>query len=61
VFSSSSRSHLDRMRQGRLSEFDFGYSNRVALAVDDQDRADKAIGGMVGKRFRYRRPDSAPT
>jgi hypothetical protein len=42
--------HLHRY----LEEFDFRYSNSVALGVDDQDRADKAIKGMVGKRLTYR-------
>jgi hypothetical protein len=41
-----------------LSEFDFRYSNRVALGVDDQDRAVKALKGAVGKRLTYRGPAS---
>jgi hypothetical protein len=44
--------HLHRY----LAEFDFRYSNRIGLGVDDQDRADKAIRGMVGKRLTYRGP-----
>jgi hypothetical protein len=31
-----------------LAEFDFRYSNRIALGVDDQDLANKAIREMVG-------------
>jgi transposase-like protein len=50
VYQHCSEKHLHRY----LSEFDFRYSNRVALGVDDQDRADKTIKGMVGKRLTYR-------
>jgi len=32
-----------------LAEFDFRCSNRIALGVDDQDRADKTIKGMVAR------------
>lgn len=44
--------HLHRY----LAEFDFRYSNRVALGVDDVDRADRALKGIVGKRLTYRTP-----
>jgi hypothetical protein len=37
-----------------LSEFDFRYSNRVALGVNDGERADLAIKGSAGKRLMYR-------
>jgi len=37
-----------------LAEFDFRYSNRIALGVDDRDRADKTIRGMVDKRLTCR-------
>jgi hypothetical protein len=37
-----------------LSEFNFRYSNRIALGLDDQDRTDEAIKGIVGKRLTYR-------
>ena len=37
-----------------LAEFDFRYSNRSALGVDDQNRADRALRGIVGKRLTYR-------
>jgi hypothetical protein len=43
VYQHCSEKHLHRY----LSEFDFRYNNRIALGVDDQDRADKAIKGMV--------------
>jgi transposase-like protein len=53
VYQHCSEKHLHRY----LAEFDFRYSNRIGVGVDDQDRADKAIRGMVGKRLTYRGPD----
>jgi transposase-like protein len=55
VYQHCSEKHLHRY----LAEFDFRYSNRIALGVDDQDRADKAIKGMVGKRLTYRPADNS--
>lgn len=49
-----SKKHLHRY----LAEFDFRYSNRIALGVDDQARAVEALRGVVGKRLTYRGPDS---
>ena len=37
-----------------LAEFDFRYNNRVKLGVDDAERADIALAGIVGKRLTYR-------
>jgi hypothetical protein len=42
--------HLHRY----LAEFDFRYNNRMALKVNDQERADNALKGIVGKRLTYR-------
>jgi transposase-like protein len=42
--------HLHRY----LSEFDFRYSNRMALGVHDAARADIMLAGVVGKRLTYR-------
>jgi hypothetical protein len=42
-----------------LAEFDFRYSNRVALGTDDVTRADLALAGVKGKRLTYRRADKA--
>jgi transposase-like protein len=44
-----SEAHLHRY----LAEFDFRYSNREKLGVDDTARADLAIKGVVGKRLTY--------
>ncbi len=41
--------HLHRY----LAEFDFRYSNRVALGVNDIGRTDHMIRGIVGKRLTY--------
>jgi transposase-like protein len=46
-----SEQHLHRY----LTEFDFRYNNRVALGVDDQNRAGRALEGVKGKRLTYRR------
>ena len=37
-----------------LAEFDFRYSNRAKLGVDDKERADRALKGISGKRLTYR-------
>jgi hypothetical protein len=37
-----------------LSEFDFRYSNRIALGVDDWERRTLAIKNAAGKRLTYR-------
>jgi transposase-like protein len=42
--------HLQRY----LEEFDFRYSNRAAMGVDDTERAVRAIKGAEGKRLTYR-------
>ena len=44
--------HLHRY----LAEFDFRYSNRVRLGVNDVARADRALKGIVGKRLTYQTP-----
>jgi hypothetical protein len=42
--------HLQRY----LIEFDFRTSNRVALEVDDSERATKVLKGIEGKRLTFR-------
>lgn len=42
--------HLQRY----LNEFDFRYSNRKALGIEDEGRAVKALKGAAGKRLTYR-------
>jgi transposase-like protein len=50
IYQHCSERHLHRY----LSEFDFRYSNRVRLGVDDVERTVRAIKGTVGKRLTYR-------
>lgn len=50
VYQHCAEKHLHRY----LAEFDFRYSNRVALGCDDQERAARAMKGIVGKRLTYR-------
>jgi transposase-like protein len=50
VYQHCAEKHLHRY----LSEFDFRYSNRIALGVHDGERADLAIKGAAGKRLTYR-------
>ena len=45
-----SEKHLHRY----LAEFDFRYNARIALGIDDQQRAAKALEGVKGKRLTYR-------
>ena len=51
VYQHCAEKHLHRY----LAEFDFRYSNRVALGTDDMMRAEKLAAGIVGKRLTYRR------
>jgi hypothetical protein len=37
-----------------LAEFDFRYSNRIKLGVDDIARTALAVAGAKGKRLTYR-------
>lgn len=55
VYQHCSEKHLHRC----LAEFDFRYSNRVKLGVDDKDRAVRAVMGARGKRLTYRTTDEA--
>lgn len=53
VYQHASKRHMHRY----LAEFDFRYSNRAALGVDDTERAHRALQGVVGKRLTYRSTD----
>lgn len=52
VYQHCGEQHLQRY----LYEFDFRYSNRSALGVEDAERTERAIKGAVGKRLTYRQP-----
>jgi transposase-like protein len=56
VYQHASKKHMHRY----LAEFDFRYSNRIALGVDDQERARRALAGVVGKRLTYQRAGERP-
>lgn len=55
TFHHISEAHLKRY----LAEFDFRYSNRSGLGIDDAMRADELLRGIAGKRLTYRRPREA--
>jgi len=40
-----------------LAELDFRYNERMALGVNDAERALKAVRGAVGKRITYQGTD----
>jgi transposase-like protein len=55
VYQHCKEKHLHRY----LAEFDFRYSNRVALGVNDGERAILAMKGIEGKRLTYRPTNKA--
>ena len=57
VYQHCDEKHLHRY----LAEFDFRYNNRVARGVNDEQRAAKAVEGVVGKRLTYRTIDRKVT
>lgn len=52
VYQHCGKKHLHRY----LAEFDFRYSNRVKLGINDSARAGLALRGIVGKRLTYQQP-----
>jgi transposase-like protein len=55
VYQHCAKKHLHRY----LAEFDFRYNNRTALGCEDQERAGRALKGVVGKRLTYRQATPA--
>jgi transposase-like protein len=55
VYQHCREKHLHRY----LAEFDFRFSHRVALGIDDTRRAALALKGTKGKRLTYRRTGDA--
>ena len=49
VYQHCGHNHLNRY----MAEFDFRYNNRVALGVNDHQRAERLLAGVVGKRLTY--------
>ena len=54
TFHHVSEAHLQRY----VNEFDFRFSNRESLGVNDTMRMNAALAGIGGKRLTYRRTDS---
>jgi transposase-like protein len=50
TYQNVSAKHLRRY----IGEFDLRYNNRIALGVDDAQRTESALRGIVGKRLTYR-------
>lgn len=49
--------HCDERHLHRyLAEFDFRHNARVALGVNDKERAEKALLGVKGRRLTYKQP-----
>lgn len=55
TFHHVSEAHLARY----LAEFDFRYSHRSGLGIDDTQRTDEVLRNVAGKRLTYRRSDEA--
>lgn len=53
IYQHCGEQHLHRY----LAEYEFRYNNRIANGVDDRQRANNALAGIVGKRLTYARPD----
>ena len=49
VYQHCGKQHLHRY----LAEFDFRYNNRSALGVEDQERSERVLAGIKGKRLTY--------
>jgi hypothetical protein len=49
IYQHCGHNHLNRY----LAEFDFRYNNRVKLGVNDEQRAEKLLLGVKGKRLTY--------
>jgi len=56
VYQHCDERHLHRY----LAEFDFRYNNRVRRGVNDEQRAEKALLGVKGKRLTYKAADRKP-
>lgn len=49
VYQHCGKKHLHRY----LAEFDFRYTNRKAVGIEDAERADRILAGVIGKRLTY--------
>lgn len=53
VYQHCSEKHLHRY----LAEFEYRFNNRVAVGVDDEQRAETVIAQVIGKRLTYKAAD----
>jgi hypothetical protein len=56
IYQHCGEQHLQRY----LDEFDFRYSHRSALGIEDGERTTLALKGAKGKRLTYRNPNKRP-
>ena len=54
VYQHCGKKHLHRY----AAEFEFRYNNRSANGVEDAERGQIALRGVIGKRITYKRPDT---
>jgi transposase-like protein len=52
IYQHCSEKHLHRY----LAEFDFRYSNRIRLGINDVERTERLVKAAVGKRLTYQTP-----
>lgn len=55
IYQHCAKKHLHRY----VAEFNFRYSNRMALGYNDADRADALLRGIIGKRLTYQTANQA--
>lgn len=55
VYQHCGERHLDRY----VAEFDFRYNHRVRFGINDEERTDRILRGIVGKRLMYRDSSAA--
>lgn len=53
VYQHCKERHLHRY----IAEFDFRYNNRIRVGIDDIQRTELTLKGIVGKRLTYRAAD----
>ena len=56
IYQHCAKKHMHRY----LAEFDFRYNNRIKKGIDDVDRAENILSGVVGKRLTYQTTNRKP-
>jgi len=57
IYQHCSEKHLHRY----AAEYDFRYSNRAKLGINDEERTEAAIAGIIGKRLTYHQSNGKAT